>query len=61
MSDYETGTKQIMDINLEQITEYISKFVDYIIQCVPDSLEKDNAISRLEEAVFWIVYLNEEE
>lgn len=49
-----------MDINLEQITEYISKFVDYINQCVPDSLEKENSITRLEEAVFWITYLNEE-
>ena len=49
------------DINLEQITEYISKFIDYINTCIPDSLEKDNAISRLEEAVFWITYLNEEE
>ena len=49
-----------MDINLEEMTEYISKFIDYIIQCVPNGLEKDNAITRLEEAVFWITYLNEE-
>lgn len=51
----------IMDITLEQITDYISKFVDYINNCTLDSLEKDNAISRLEEAVFWITYLNEEQ
>lgn len=50
-----------MDITLEQITDYLSKFVEYINQCVPDSIEKDNAITKLEEAVFWIVYLNEEE
>lgn len=49
-----------MNINLEQITEYISKFVNYINNFTPDSLEKNNAISRLEEAVFWITYLNEE-
>lgn len=49
-----------MDITLEQITEYISKFVDYIDNCTLDSIEKNNAITRLEEAVFWITYLNEE-
>ena len=50
-----------MDITLAQITEYISKFVDYINNFTLDSMERDNAISRLEEAVFWITYLNEEE
>lgn len=50
-----------MDITLEQITEYISKFVDYINNFTPDSMEKTNAITKLEEAVFWITYLNEEE
>ena len=50
-----------MDITLTQITDYLSKFVDYINNCTLDSMEKDNAISRLEEAVFWITYLNEEE
>lgn len=49
-----------MDINLEQITEYISSFVDYINNFTSDSIEKNNAITRLEEAVFWITYLNEE-
>lgn len=48
-----------MDINLNQIVEYISKFVDYINNFTPDSIEKNNAISRLEESVFWITYLNE--
>lgn len=48
-----------MDITITQIIDYISKFVDYIDKCTPDSLEKNNAISRLEEAVFWMVYLNE--
>lgn len=50
-----------MDITLKQITDYLSKFVDYINNCTLDSMEKDNAITRLEEAVFWITYLNEEE
>lgn len=50
-----------MDINLQQITEYVSKFVDYINNFTPESIEKNNAITRLEEAIFWITYLNEEE
>ena len=49
-----------MDMEIEQITEYISKFVDYINHFIPDCIEKDNAISRLEEAVFWLTYLSEE-
>ena len=48
-----------MDMTINQIIDYISKFVDYIDKCTLDSLEKNNAISRLEEAVFWMVYLNE--
>lgn len=50
-----------MDITLEQITEYVSKFVDYINNFTPDCKEKNYAIQKLEEAVFWITYLNEEE
>ena len=50
-----------MEVNIEQITEYISKFVDYINNFTEDSLEKNNAITRLEEAVFWLTYLNEEQ
>lgn len=49
-----------MDVTLKQITEYISVFVDYINNFTPDSLERNNAISKLEEAVFWITYLSEE-
>lgn len=50
-----------MDINLKQITEYISKFVDYINNFTPESMERTNAITKLEESVFWITYLNEED
>lgn len=50
-----------MDVTLEQITEYLSKFVDYINNFTTDGMEKTNAITKLEEAVFWITYLNEEE
>ncbi len=48
-----------MDITLEQITDYVSKFVDYINQCTIDCRGKEYAIQKLEEAVFWITYLNE--
>jgi len=50
-----------MDITLEEITEYVSKFVDYINNFTPDCIEKTNAITKLEEAVFWLTYLNESE
>lgn len=40
-----------MDITLEQIADYLSKFVDYINQCVPDSLEKENSITIGEDRV----------
>lgn len=49
-----------MDITLDQITEYISKFVDYINNFTPDCREKEFTIQKLEEAVFWLTYLNEE-
>ena len=50
-----------MDITLEQITEYVSKFVDYIKSFTIDCREKEYAIQKLEEAVFWLTYLNEED
>lgn len=50
-----------MEINIEQITDYISKFVDYINNFTEDSIEKTNAITRLEESVFWLTYLSEVE
>lgn len=48
-----------MNIDLGQISEYLSKFVDYINNFVPESREKENIITKLEETVFWITYLNE--
>lgn len=50
-----------MDITLEQITDYISKFVDYINSFTVDCREKEFVIQKLEEAVFWLTYLNNEE
>lgn len=48
-----------MDLTLSQITDYISKFVDYLDNCTPSCREKEYAMQKLEEAVFWITYLNE--
>lgn len=47
-------------MELEQITEYLSKIVDYINSFTTDCREKEYAIQKLEEAVFWMTYLNEE-
>lgn len=47
-------------MELESITEYISKIVDYINSFATDCREKENVITKLEEAVFWMTYLNEE-
>lgn len=47
------------DKTLEGIVNYLSTFIDYINNFVPCSRERDNAISKLEESVFWITYLND--
>jgi len=46
-----------MEIN--KIIEYLSSIVDYLESFTTDSIEKDNAISRLKETIFWLTYLNE--
>ncbi len=46
-------------IELSEITENLSRIVDYINNFVVDSKEKEYAIQKLEEAVFWITYLEE--
>ena len=48
-----------MEIN--KIIEYLSSIVDYLKSFTSDSREKENAISRLEETIFWLTYLNEED
>lgn len=47
------------DKTLEDIVNYLPVFIDYINNFVPYSRERDNAISKLEESVFWITYLND--
>ena len=48
-----------MEITLEQITDYISKLVDYIENFTIDCREKEYVIQKLEEAVFWITYMDD--
>lgn len=48
-------------ITLEQLTEYISSFVDYLENFIPQSIERDNAITRLKESVFWLTYIDEKQ
>ncbi len=47
-------------MELDKITEYLSKLIDYINNYMPDCREKDFVIQKLEESVFWLTYLNEE-
>jgi len=47
-------------MGLEQITEALCVFADYIDNYYPRSRERDNAINKLQEAVFWLTYINEE-
>lgn len=50
-----------MNTDLTMIIDYISKFVDYINSFTVDCVEKQNAVTRLEDAVFGLTYLNEED
>lgn len=43
---------------LEEMTDAIASFVDYLKGFVPDSRERNMSIQKLEEAVFWLSYLN---
>ena len=47
-----------MDITINQLIDYISKFVDYIEIGIDDCREKEYAVQKLEESVFWLTYLN---
>lgn len=48
-----------MDKTIDEIVDCLSKFIDYIENFTQYSRERDNAIQRLEEAVFWLTYLND--
>ncbi|MBO5138683.1 MAG: hypothetical protein J6B89_03475 [Bacilli bacterium] len=46
-------------ISTSEIIDALSKIVDYINLFIVDCREKENSIQKLEEAVFWLTYLNE--
>lgn len=44
---------------IEQLTNELSVIENYINLYVEDSLEKNNILTKLAEAIFWISYLEE--
>lgn len=50
-----------MDIKIDYIVDALSSFIDYIENFIVDSKEKETALIKLKEAVFWLTYLNEME
>lgn len=47
-------------MKIEEMTELLSSFANYIELYYPQSRERDNALMKLEEAVFWLIFLQEE-
>mgnify|MGYP007069845036 CR=1 FL=1 len=47
--------------DLKDIINGISVFVDYLNNFCVETRERDTAIQKLEEAVFWLTYLDNEE
>lgn len=46
--------------NLEEIIDYLSIYADYIECFTAESKERDIALMKIKEAVFWLTYLIEE-
>ena len=47
--------------DLEQIRDNLSTYADYLEHFTADSKERDIAIIRIKEAVFWLTYIIDEE
>ena len=47
--------------NLEEIINYLSIFADYVESYTAESKERDIAVMKLKEAVFWLTYLTDKE
>ncbi len=47
--------------DLEQIINALSTFADYLESFTVESRERDTAVIKIKEAVFWLTYLSEEE
>ena len=43
-------------MTIEQIINIMSTFADYIERFTEESKERDIAVSKLKEAVFWLTY-----
>lgn len=43
----------------EEIKEALSVFAEYIEEFYPQSRERDLVITKLQEAVFWLTYLDD--
>jgi len=52
--------KMRVEDTLKQIIEYLAQFSPYIEEFVVDCKEKEYAIQKINEAVFWLTYLIEE-
>lgn len=48
-------------MDIEQIIDALSSFADYIENFTVESKERDTAVTKLKEAVFWLTYLIENE
>lgn len=49
-----------MDNEINNIIDAISTFVEYLNNFTEESRERNTAISKMEEAVFWLTYLLED-
>ena len=47
-------------MELDKIIEVLCVFADYVENFYPPSRERDTALNKLQEAVFWLTYINEE-
>lgn len=46
-------------MDIERIIDALSSFADYIENFTVESKERDTAVTKLKEAVFWLTYLIE--
>ena len=49
------------DVTLNEITDLLSTLENYLEIFMPEGREKENALSRLAETVFWVTYGDEEQ
>lgn len=47
-------------MTIDEITEIISGLAEYVEKQYPQTRERDNVLNKLQEAVFWLIYLGGE-